>query len=129
MELNLNDIDCANISTPIRILNPILSIDISKDNAYDLIRKKNNLLTMEWFSIDKQIYIIAMILDCRLKEHLDLINERCNHFNVNFNRDNRYLLFINNELMNDQIHNAVYNRDLIKVIKLRTYKIRKIIEN
>ena len=129
MELTLNDLDCSNFSTPIRIINPILSIDVSKDNAYDLIRKKNNLLTMEWFSVERQIYIIGMILDCRLKEHFDLISERCNHFNVNFNRDNRYLLFINNGLMNDQIHTAVYNKDLIKVLKLKMFKICKIIEN
>jgi len=129
MELTINDLDCANISTPIRILNPILSIDVSKNDAFNLIRKKNNLLTLEWFSIERQIHIIGIILDCRLKEHFDLISERCNHFNINFNHDNRYFLFINNGMMNDQIHNAVYNKDLMKVLKLKMFKIRKIIEN
>jgi len=128
MEFSLNDLDTNNILKPIKILHPILTIDVSKDDAFNLIRKKDNLLTIEWFSLNLEIYIIGMILDCRLTEHSNLISERCNHFGMNFDPKFKYILFLNNGLMNTEIHTAAYNKDLLEIIKLRTIKIRKIIE-
>jgi hypothetical protein len=128
MELTLNDIDCIDVLTPIKVLNPFLDLNVSKNEAINLINTPNNLSTFEWYSPERKHYIIGMILDCRTKQYLDLIKERCDHFNLNYDVKYRYFAFINNGLMNDEIHNAVYNKDIMKVIKLRIFKILKIKE-
>ena len=129
MELTLNDIDCIDLLTPIKVLNPFLNLNISKNEAFNLIITPNNLSTFEWFSYVRKHHVIGMILDCRTKQNIDLIKERCNHFNIDYDVKSRYFAFINNGLMNNEIHNAVYNKDIMKVIKLRMFKILKIKEN
>jgi hypothetical protein len=126
MELKIDDLDCLNEITPIRVINPIISLRVSKEEAFNLIKIPNNLLTFEWYSPIKHHFIIGMILDSRTKHNREIINERCNNFNLKYDVNSRYFLFLNNGLMNDKIHDAVYNRDINKVIKLRIFKILKI---
>jgi hypothetical protein len=129
MELTLNDIDCIDLLNPIKVLNPFLNLNISKNEAFNLINTPNNLSTFEWFSHERNHHIIGMIIDCRTKQNIDLIKERCNHFNIDYDVKSRYFAFINNGLMNSEIHNSVYNKDMMKVIKLRMFKILKIKDN
>jgi hypothetical protein len=129
MELTLNDIDCIDLLNPIKVLNPFINLNITKNEAFNLINTPNNLSTFEWFSPEKNHYIIGMIIDSRTKQNLELLKERCNHFNIDYDVKCRYFAFINNGLMNSEIHNAVYKKDMMKVIKLRMFKILKIKDN
>ena len=127
MELKINDIDCSDdLLFPIRILNPILNTEVSKKDAFNLIKLPNNLITMEWYSIIRYHHVIGMILNCQLAKNNELIFEGCTKFNINFDDKSRYFIFMNNGLMNTEIHAAVCKKDTYKVMKLRMFKILKI---